>query len=158
MGIQQALAEFMNAENVWGYIPSALIQPEIPENAEVKVICFNGKAEFRNNIKKSKDGRSPFNRAKNRVYFDFAEHVIATLRRLCPSAILDQVVRVDMFGFRSLPGRFIVNELEGYESAKWGNGLKAGDHCGRVLVLTQQYWKMLLFQLIDYHLQKINKL
>ena len=159
MGIQQALAEFMNGAGVWGFIPSALIQPEIPENAEVKIICFNGKAEFRNMIKKSKDGRSPFGRGreKDKMFFEFAEHVIAALRRLCPSAIVDQIVRVDMFGFRKFPGVFIVNELEGYESAKWGTGTLAGDHISRVTVKTQEYWITLLCRLIDYHLEKINK-
>ena len=147
----------MNGAAVWGYIPSAIIQPEIPENAEVKIICFNGKAEFRNVIKRSKDGRSPFGRGRDKKYFAFAEHVIATLRRLCPSAIVDQVVRVDMFGFRHLPDVFIVNELEGYESAKWGSGTTAGDHISRVTVLTTEHWKALLCRLIDYHLNKINK-
>ena len=95
-GIHTSLMEYINNENVWGYIPYAIIQPEIPENAEVKVICFNGEARFRNTHKKSKDGRSPFGRARDRVFFDFAEHVIATMRRVCPALVVDEAIRVEV--------------------------------------------------------------
>jgi hypothetical protein len=156
MGIQPAIVEFMRDESVWGYIPSALVQPEIRENAEVKIICFDGKAYFRNTIKKSKDGRSPFGRGRDKAYFEFAEHVIANFKRLCPSAIADQVIRVDAFGFRHLPGVFIVNELEGYESAKWGSGPRAGDHVAKVLMLTEDYWIKLVMKLVDYHLNVVQ--
>ena len=155
-GILTALKEFMNDDRVWNYIPSALIQPEIRENAEIKVVCFNGKAIFRNKIKKSKNGRSPFGRKKNIVYFDFAEHVISVLRMLCPEIVSDQILRVDLFGIREHPGLFLVNEIEGYESAKWGTGVSAGDNVSRIIVWTTQHWITLLCKLVDYHLARLS--
>ena len=155
-GIMRALADYIKDDGVWGYIPSALIQPEVSENAECKVICFNGKAQFRNAIKMGKGGRSPFGRTTDRVFFAFAEHAIATLKRLCPAVIADQVLRVDMFGFRHRPGEFIVNEIEGYESSGWGVGTRAGDHVGRVLIMHKDHWKLLLYELINYHLDQLH--
>jgi hypothetical protein len=151
-GIYAALRRFIKRDRVGGYIPYAIIQPEIRDNAEAKVVCFNGKAEFLEKIKKSKSGRSPFGNVSERTLFDFAEHVISCLTRSCPAICTKQILRVDIFGFKDYPGEFICNEVEGYEAQKCGTGSCAGvREAGRFRKVVT-YWEEVLTQLIDYYL------
>ena len=153
-GILAALRQFVSNVNIAGYITYAMIQPRIPNNAEVKIICFNGKAKFRNMYKKAtdKNALSPFKGVNLKEFFDFAEHIIAVLRRICPELITDQVLRIDMFGFRDRPGVFIVNEIEGYEAQRTGTGLKAAAQLGRLSADVETYWYNTLCELVEYHI------
>ena len=155
-GILKALGEFMENSKVFGYIHYALIQPEIIDNAEVKIVCFNGVPKFKNIIKKGKSNRSPFNRTPKAEFFAFAKHVIATLKRVCPSINTRQVLRIDIFGFRTHPGKFIVNEVEGYEAHKTGAGLNGCDEAGAIMDLLEQYWFDMILDLVDYHVNIVS--
>ncbi len=150
-GILRALGEFMGNSKVFGYIHYALIQPEIIDNAEVKIVCFDGVPKFKNIIKKGKSNRSPFNRMPKATFFAFAEHVIATLKQVCPSINTRQVLRIDIFGFRTAPGKFIVNEIEGYEAHKTGAGVTGCDEAGAIMDRLEQYWFEMIRDLVDYH-------
>jgi hypothetical protein len=152
-GIISALQSFIKNDSVFGYIPYAMIQPELPENAEVKIVCFNGEPKFKSKVKKGKNSRSPFGRAKQEVFFAFARTVIDTIRRLCPEIDTQQVLRIDVFGFRGRPGVFIVNELEGYEAQKSACGINAGVAEGAISVLLEEYWFNIICDLVDYHIQ-----
>ena len=151
-GIMEMLGQLRKNVNISGYISYAMIQPEIPENCEAKIICFNGKARFRNKHKKSRDGRSPFAGVRDKEFFEFAEHVITVMRRVCPQLISDQVLRIDIFGFRNYPGMFIVNEIEGYEAQRTATGSKAGELLSALSRDTEEYWFDVLTELIEYHL------
>ena len=151
-GILDMLKQFQKNVNIGGYITYAMIQPRIPDNAEAKIICFNGKARFRNKNKKGDNGRSPFRGVKDKDLFDFAEHVIAVLRRVCPELIADQVLRIDIFGFRGRPGVFIVNEIEGYEAQRTATGVKAGLQIAELQADVENYWYTILCELIEYHI------
>ena len=155
-GILESLKQFQRNINIGGYITYAMIQPRIPENTEAKIICFNGIARFRNPNKRSSDGRSPFGGIEEKVFFDFAEHVISVLRRVCPELITDQVLRIDIFGFRDRPGEFIVNEIEGYEAQRTARGVKAGAKCSGLLNDLEDYWYNTLCELVEHHISIIN--
>jgi hypothetical protein len=152
-GVLCALREFMENESIFGYIHYAIIQPEVPENAEVKIVCFDGVPAMKCKTKKGKSNRSPFGRAKREVFFDFARCVISTLRRVCPEIVSFQVLRIDIFGFRGRPGDFIVNEVEGYEAQKAGVGVDSGVEEGRILQKLEEYWTNLIYDLVEYHIK-----
>jgi hypothetical protein len=151
-GILEMLTQFQNNANIGGYIMYAMIQPKIPDNTEAKIICFNGKAVFRNLNKKSSNGRSPFGGVKDEAIFHFAEHVISILRSVCPELITEQVLRVDIFGFRNRPGVYIVNEIEGYEAQRTAKGAKAGVKVGKLATDVEDYWYNVLCELVEYHI------
>ena len=155
-GIFRAIRRFVNKDNIGGYVPYAIIQPEIKDNAEAKVVCFNGKAEYLEKIKKSKTGRSPFGGVAEQTLFDFAEHVISCLTKSCPALCTRQVLRVDIFGFKDYPGEFICNEVEGYEAQRCGTGTTAGDRESRLSSKVVAYWDTVLTELIECHLSTIS--
>jgi hypothetical protein len=120
-------------------------------------VCFNGKAIVKNLHKKGRPGsRSPFRRIKLRRMFDFAEEVITALRLYCPEIVTDQVLRIDIFGFVGQPGKFIVNEIEGYEAQKTGSGLSGTDKCGSINVMVADYWVEIISECIEFHLAHLN--
>jgi hypothetical protein len=157
-GILQKIQEFKNNKNVWGYIHYVIIQPEIPDAYEVKIVCFNGKHVCKNLVKRSnkKGSRSPFKGIKDSAFFDFAETVIAGMRRVCPALVADQVLRIDIFGFRRYPGLFIVNEIEGYEAQVTGSGLSSSKHMSDINTYLEAYWENQLTDLIEYYLAHVN--
>ena len=151
-GILKMLGQFVRNKNIAGYITYAMIQPRIRENAEAKIVCFNGIPKFRNPNKKGDDGRSPFGEVGDEDLFKFARHVIDILRKVCPELISDQVLRIDIFGFRNYPGMFIVNEIEGYEAQRTGTGTQAGEKSSQLLGNVEDYWYNILCELVEYHI------
>ena len=129
-----------------------MVQPRIPNNAEAKIVCFNGKAQFKNLIKRSDTGQSPFKGVKDKEFFDFAEHVIGILRRVCPEVITNQVLRIDIFGIKDCPGMFIVNEVEGYEAQRTATGVHAGAKIAKLVENVEDYWYSILCELVEYHI------
>ena len=157
-GILKKIQEFKNNVDVWGYIHYVIIQPEIPDAYEVKIVCFNGKPVCKNLVKKcnKKGSRSPFKGIKDSAFFDFAEKVIAGMRRVCPALVADQVLRVDIFGFRRYPGLFVVNEIEGYEAQVTGSGLGSSKHMADISTYLETYWEDRLTTLIEYYLAHVD--
>jgi len=151
-GILKMLRQFVRNTNIAGYITYAMIQPRIPENTEAKIVCFNGIPELRNPNKKGDKGRSPFGDVSDEDLFKFSRHVISVLRNVCPELIADQVLRIDIFGFKNHPGLFIVNEIEGYEAQRTGTGTKAGDKLSKLLGDVEDYWYNILCELVEYHI------
>jgi hypothetical protein len=85
-------------------------------------------------ILKCKSNCPPFNRMPIATFFAFEEHVIATPKRVCPYTNTRQILRIDIFGFRTTPspGMIIVNEIEGYEAHKTGAGVTGCDEAGAI--------------------------
>ena len=152
-GILSVIKSFIRKDNVGGYIPYAIIQPEIIDNTEAKVVCFDGKAIFLNPHKKGKSGRSPFRDIDESNLRTFAEHVIACLKRRCPAICTRQVLRIDIFGFVDYPGEFICNEVEGYEAQKCATGSDSGTAESKVYKAVVQYWIETLTELVEFHLK-----
>jgi hypothetical protein len=155
-GIIRGLLEFMRDPSVLGYIHYAIIQPQLINTNEAKVVCFNGKAQFINIIKRGK-GRSPFaahTKAGRQRLFQFAEQVIASLRVSCPHLNSQQLIRVDVMGFPDDPPgtEFIVNEVESYESMLTSKGIAAGDHIMKIKSLVEEHYFEQLIELIEYYL------
>ena len=152
-GILKSLEEFINNPFVAGYIDEAIIQPFWPYNTEAKVVCFDGKAIFRN---QNKRGRlSGFNKASDKVLFALAEETICQIRSMCPELMVDAVLRVDFFGEPLPDGTFrcLVNGIEGYEASLWGNGSKAGDNLAKLSTMLSTYWLLKLDIMINIYLE-----
>lgn len=154
-GIMAALREFMTNPRVMGYIHYAMIQPELVDNAEVKIVCFNGVPRIKNAVKKGKHGRSPFRRAKKETFFAFARDVIETIQRVCPALVSHQVLRIDLFGFRGAPGKFIVNEIEGFEAHVTGCGTSSIDQTAPIQTMLEEYWFNEISNLVAYHIDHV---
>lgn len=96
-----------------------MIQPKMLNNYEYKVACFGKRARFIYERKKA-SGRASGNIFSDAAIFEFAEHAIATLAESAPAAILDGLVRVDIFRTSSNSPRLVVNEFESLE-ARYNN-------------------------------------
>ena len=155
-GILDKLKEIMNNSRIFGYIYTAIIQPRIPHNTQASVVCFDGKAKVRNPHKKGRDRTSPFGRAPDRVFSDFAENVIGQLRVACPYLIADQILRVDFHGVNyNGTLSFYVNVIEGYETRVWGTGKSAATKLDNLVSLSLLYWLNIIDTLVECHLQSV---
>jgi hypothetical protein len=108
-------------------ISYTMIQPRMANRYEAKVACFNGKAmyvAFRLRF-------GPSIGADSEV-MPFAEFAINELQRNCRHAILDGLVRVDIF--KNGSGKFVVNEFESLDADY--NHAEEGD----INILLEAYW------------------
>jgi hypothetical protein len=156
-GIRKAVQEFMNNDRIFGYYSTAVIQPRVPDNTEVKVICFNGEPRFCN-PRKNQGRKSPFKHAPDQVFFDFAQRVIKELREIAPHLIANQVLRVDIFGIRDTDDNLslFVNEIEGYEACAWGKGADAHKHLCQMAEDLTQSWFNLVDEVLEFHIERIK--
>jgi hypothetical protein len=159
-GIVEKITEFKNNDKVFGYIASVIVMARIPHNTQASVVCFDGKAIIRNPNKKGSDRSSPFQRAQDQVFFDFAEHVISELKRVCSFLMADQVLRVDFHGIRH-PGQqgritFLVNTIEGYETRVWGVGKGAVRSLERLNTSRRAYWYDAVDTLLECHFEMLR--
>ena len=96
-------------------MPYAIIQPHLVNKLECKVVCLNGFAKYYTKYSKGKKFAD-----KNRLHA-FAEKSIQLLKRNCPSAMVDGLVRVDIMC--RFNGEMVVNEFESleamYTSSRW---------------------------------------
>ena len=110
-GVLQALKEWAVGKYsalIMGYIPYAIIQPDIECNTEAKVYCFDGEPIGRNPHKCGR-GTSDLGRDDEEL-FGYAREVCAILKRECPYMMTDGLLRIDFFKHR---GRYLLNEVEG---------------------------------------------
>jgi hypothetical protein len=109
------------------------LQPKLIFNIEYKVVLIEERAEFLFVTKgRGRDG-APSPDMKN-LYL-FAESALQELKKVCPAAILDGLIRVDIF---VVNGNFVVNEFESIE-AGWRpkSGTKERDATTKLMA----YWK-----------------
>lgn len=90
-----------------------MVQTRMLNNKEYKCVVFNGKREYvAYNCNRSKNpaySEYPHNRI-----LDFAESAVKVLAKKCPAAIVDTMVRVDVF--QRADGKLVVNEFESFEA------------------------------------------
>jgi hypothetical protein len=96
-------------------IAYTMLQPRMGNRFENKVVCWNGKALYISERKRA--GGAQY--ATDAQLFEFAEHAIDTLHIKCPYAILDGLVRVDIFENQN--NRLLVNEFESLEAMFLGS-------------------------------------
>lgn len=99
---------------------------------------FNGVAKHIVNLNRYKVGSKMHLVNKYRLFL-FAEEAIDRLRKACPSAICDGLVRVDIF--QAINGTLRVNELESLEAS-----YNCNNHCMESAMETclESYWSTLL--------------
>jgi hypothetical protein len=113
-GILAMIAEFTNNSSIFGFYSNVLIIPRIPRNTQASIVLFNGKAVLQNPKKMGKGRLSPFARTPEAQLFAFAQDVVRDLKRVCPSLIADNLMRVDFHGvFHCGKLQFLVNSIEG---------------------------------------------
>ena len=113
--MMKALKTFKESKGY--FLDEAMVQHTVMDNREIRIVCVNGKAKFIATI--GSESRRARRRGQTRVVetgelFKFAEKAIMVLKRQCPSAIVDGVVRVDVMILQS--GDLVVNELESMEA------------------------------------------
>jgi hypothetical protein len=98
-------------------IPYVMIQPRMANNYEYKIVCFNMVPQYIGMTKKGYGrafAKGPESRA---AIMAFAGHAARSLHMRCPEAIVDGLLRVDIFiTCPSRGSRFIVNEFESVEA------------------------------------------
>ena len=159
VGILKSLRELTNNVNIFGYIDEAIIQPMAHYNKEASVFVFGGEAIFRNPHKDGWCKKSVFNRAPDKVFFDFAEEVVKKLKEVCPELISNQVLRIDFFGDLNEDGEliFIVNEVEGFEARAWGIRTNAMTDLSKLKTKEGQHWEFAVETLIECHFEMAKR-
>ena len=102
-----------NDERDHSLIPYVLIQPCMKNFKEYKVVVFNGEPLFVLPCKKLGKRCTSFC-DDNQKLLDFAKSAVQTLTQNCRHAIVDGLIRVDIFC--NAAGEWKVNEFEGYEA------------------------------------------
>ena len=93
-----------------GILPYVMLQPHMDNVKEKKVVVLNGKAAY---IAQSSHTGKQFTKSNEEVMI-FAENAVQHLKEACPSAIIDYLVRVDIF--QNKDGELKVNEFESVEA------------------------------------------
>jgi hypothetical protein len=95
-----------------GIMPYVMVQPCMVNPRETKVVCWNGVAKWiaHNGSTRGKS-ISKFPHAE---LFRFVEMAIAELKQQCPAAIVNGLVRVDVF--KNAQSSYVVNEFESLEA------------------------------------------
>ena len=153
-GILAKIKEFKNNDLIFGIVDTVIIQPCVPRNSQVSIVCFNGKAVVRNPNKKGSRRSSPFQHSKTELFFRFAETAIERLKEI----IDDQVIRVDIHGIQH-HGQLLllVNNMEGFETRIWGGATGKGARDVECLKQTRKdYWYSVIDTLVECHVQRTS--
>lgn len=126
-------------------IPYCMIQAKMENNYECKVVCFNmeplyvskRKRGYGSSIAKGKTGKADL--------LAFAGEAVRLLHQRCPAALLDGLVRVDIFRTCAARGsQLIVNEFESLEADYYSSGVNEAYLESRL----STYWADVITQLI----------
>ena len=81
---------------------------------------FNGKVEYLAFNCHNRNKSYAYSEPPHTEIFKFAESVVNVLKSNCPAAIVNGMVRVDIF--RRKDGKFVVNEFESFEADFYPGG------------------------------------
>ena len=122
-------------------IPYVLIQPCMKNMKEYKVLVFDAKPLY---VLSSKSGKRRIAFCdKDEDLLTFARDAVEILKKNCKHAIVDGLIRVDIFC--NAAGKWKVNEFEGYEADFCTSNTDDEAH---VLQLLETYWKSSLSQFV----------
>lgn len=93
-------------------LPYVLVQVRMQNNKEYKVVLVKYKAKYvaYNCFRQGK----AYSVYPHTIILNFAEQAVIALSQKCPSAILEGLVRVDIF--QRANGQLVVNEFESFEA------------------------------------------
>jgi hypothetical protein len=109
-------------------IPYMMLQPRMQNRKEYKVVLLDGKASHIAVVNKSHRGSIAYSSHPHSRLFAFAESAVSMLKNAKPYAILDGLVRVDVFetqekeimvdknGNEITQKRWVINEFESIEA------------------------------------------
>jgi len=138
-------------------LPYVMVQPLMVNATEKKTVVVNGKAfyiadNFQRNGRKYS---SKIFRHTNNEVMTFAEEAVAKLKAARPYAIVDMIVRVDIF--ENAQGQLIVNEFESFEALYETKSGKLRDIEQKIYVFLQDYWCDIITSKLDKFLRAVDK-
>ena len=122
-------------------VPYTMVQPTMTNKKEYKVVLFNGEARYISTVSPNSKGTAFSSKPE---LMNFAVEVLKEFGSACPNALVDSLMRVDIF--QTMTGKLVVNELESLEADHLcNNGLNriAVDNEVRL------YYEMVLRSIID---------
>jgi hypothetical protein len=129
-------------------IPYMMLQPRMQNRKEYKVVLLNGERKHIFYDRSQRRDCGAFSKESPNRLFEFAQNALHLLRKARPHAILDYLVRVDVFetqeketytnedGKVSIRNRWVVNEFESLE-AQFSS---SGDNDSEVYKFCNDYW------------------
>ncbi len=127
--------------------PYLMMQPYMANNAESKMVMFDGAPLYLYGMCSSR-----------RVNVDFAEldvfcrAAVERLRAACPYAITDGLLRVDVF--RNKAGQLVVNEFESLEADHGPRSQHAGERPAQLQVSMEEYYAAIITDVLASVLKK----
>lgn len=144
--IEHVFAELYSSFKTFGKSTRyAIIQTCLASKTEYKVVLHNGFPKHHFPISKGPSILSTI--PINKVY-SFASDAVSMLRKNCPCAILDGLVRVDVMEFKN---KMVVNEIESLEATYYATHSQTNREFGTKSFL-EEYWMSQL----NANLQKCN--
>ena len=101
-------------------IEYAIIQPKMINRKEYKVVVLGGKAQYIANCGRYTNFGRAYSSFPHTSLYKFAEYAVQALKRGCPGAITDGIIRVDIFQSLNEEGRLVVNEFESLDASVYG--------------------------------------
>ena len=110
---------------------------------------FDGKVEYLayNCFRPTSKGSHAFSKHPHTEIFQFAESAVKVLAKNCPAAIVDGLIRVDIF--QRNDGKFVVNEFESFEADFNPSGSHRDNLKCKLISNMERYYKLLLRKYID---------
>ena len=101
-------------------IPYTMVQATMKNKKEYKVVLFNREARYVC-ILKHGCGTS-FSEKPHTKVMNFAMEALQEFASACPNALVDSLMRVDIF--QTMAGKLVVNEFESFLWLEDGGGMK----------------------------------
>jgi hypothetical protein len=122
-------------------LPYTMVQATMANKKEYKVVLFKGEARY---ISRGPTNKKGIAFSSKPELMDFAMEALKEFASACPNALVDSLMRVDIF--QTMTGKLVVNELESLEADHLcSNGLD------RITVDNEVrlYYEMVLRSIID---------
>jgi hypothetical protein len=130
-------------------LPYTMVQATMVNKKEYKIVLFKGEARYISRAPGYTNGTAFSTKPE---LMDFAINALKEFASACPNALVDSIMRVDVF--QTMTGKLVVNEFE---------SLEADHHCNSGLDKiavddeVRLYYEMVLRSIIDpLHLRNAN--
>jgi len=129
-----------------------LLYLRMEPNTEVKIACFNGKAEYKCSKAVTDSSPNSFKGYTDDDLFQFAERAIALLKSRDPNFFMEQIVRVDIF-YDPVRKQLVVNEFESLEALVNCAVGSAEEH---LITKLRKYWYNIGLSLVEFHMNRAS--
>lgn len=121
-------------------IPYTMLQPRMSNRKEYKFVFFGGEFQYIASLNRLKSGKAFMTTKEQKARGqEFALDAIKLVKMMCPFAILDGIVRVDIF--QTISGNYVVNEFETLEARIFSAGSGGHDRELSVRGKSSLYWE-----------------